>query len=49
MKKETFVLHAWLKDVAPSDDLCRWYHRDIEQWPEFRHRYVAELQAHPDV
>ena len=37
-----------LKDVAPSDDLRRWFHRDpATRWPEFRRRYFAELNRRP--
>jgi uncharacterized protein YeaO (DUF488 family) len=40
-------LDDWLKDVAPSSDLRRWFGHDPERWPEFRRRYRAELQANP--
>lgn len=33
----------WLKDVAPSTELRKWYGHDPEKWPEFRKRYRAEL------
>ena len=33
----------WLKDVAPSDELRRWYGHDPEKFSEFRRRYEAEL------
>jgi uncharacterized protein YeaO (DUF488 family) len=36
-------LSRWLKDVAPSDALRRWFNHDPERWPEFRKRYRAEL------
>ena len=37
----------WLKDVAPSDALRRWFDHRIERWDEFRQRYRDELAAHP--
>jgi uncharacterized protein YeaO (DUF488 family) len=40
-------IHAWIKDVAPSDALRRWYSHDAEKWPEFRARYIAELKHNP--
>jgi uncharacterized protein YeaO (DUF488 family) len=40
---------AWIKDVAPSDALRRWYAHDPEKWPEFRARYIAELKHNPAV
>ena len=47
MKKETLQIDDWLKDVAPSNALRRWYAHKIERWPEFRRRYLAELRANP--
>jgi uncharacterized protein YeaO (DUF488 family) len=47
MKKETLGADAWMKDVAPSTELRRWFgHRD-DRWEEFRRRYRAELDAAP--
>jgi uncharacterized protein YeaO (DUF488 family) len=45
MKKESLQLDAWLKDVAPSNGLRKWYAHKLERWPEFRKRYLAELRA----
>lgn len=45
VKKESLQLDAWLKDVAPSQNLRVWYSHKIERWPEFRKRYLAELRA----
>jgi uncharacterized protein YeaO (DUF488 family) len=42
-------IDAWIKDVAPSDALRRWYSHDAEKWPEFRARYIAELKHDPAV
>ncbi len=42
-------LDGWLKDVAPSDALRRWFGHDPEQWEEFRRRYFAELDRDPDA
>ncbi|MDX3235011.1 DUF488 family protein [Streptomyces sp. ME03-5709C] len=44
MSKERAHLDEWLKDVAPSTDLRHWYHHDTERFPEFRERYIAELE-----
>lgn len=40
---------VWLKDVAPSNDLRKWYGADTSKWTEFRRRYFAELDANPDA
>ncbi|MEU3660652.1 DUF488 domain-containing protein [Streptomyces sp. NPDC032940] len=43
VSKEAAHLDTWLKDIAPSTDLRRWYHHDPERFAEFRRRYLAEL------
>jgi uncharacterized protein YeaO (DUF488 family) len=40
---------AWVKDVAPSGELRAWYAHDTQKWEEFRRRYAAELDAHPET
>jgi uncharacterized protein YeaO (DUF488 family) len=44
-RKEAARLSAWLKDLAPSDELRRWFGHDPSRWLEFQKRYQAELQA----
>ena len=41
-------LDLWLRDIAPSDDLRRWFGHDPERWPEFKRRYKAELKGRGD-
>lgn len=48
VKKSSLRLDAWLKDVAPSTQLRRWFGHDPKKWNEFRRRYKAELTAHPE-
>jgi len=48
-KKEALALAGWLKDVAPSDALRRWFGHRPERWAEFRRRYRAELRAKPEA
>lgn len=38
---------VWLKDIAPSDSLRKWYAHDATKWAEFRRRYFAELDSNP--
>ncbi|MGH9359203.1 MAG: DUF488 domain-containing protein [Terriglobia bacterium] len=40
---------GWLKDVAPSPELCNWFGDDGSKWQEFRGRYFSELDARPDA
>jgi len=48
MKKEDLKMNAWIKEVAPSNDLRRWFAHDPLKWLEFQKRYRAELEANPD-
>ena len=43
LRKDQARLSAWLKDLAPSDELRRWFAHDPERWPAFQMRYRAEL------
>jgi len=49
VNKERLRLDGWLKDVAPSDELRRWFGHDPQRWEEFRRRYAAELDARPEA
>lgn len=49
MKKEALVAHAWLKDVAPSTELRKWFGHRVQRWPQFQRRYRAELRANVDA
>jgi len=48
LSKERAAVDLWVKDLAPSPELRRWYGHDESRWPEFRRRYLAELREHPD-
>jgi uncharacterized protein YeaO (DUF488 family) len=41
--KEKAGINLWAKEIAPSDDLRRWFSHDPSRWEEFRQRYIAEL------
>ncbi|MGW3041982.1 DUF488 domain-containing protein [Kitasatospora sp. NPDC001159] len=43
MRKEDAHLDEWLRDVAPSTELRRWYGHEPSRYTEFRRRYLAEL------
>jgi len=45
LTKEAAATDAWLRDIAPSDELRRWYHANDDQWEAFRKRYLKELTA----
>ena len=46
--KASLRIDGWLKDVAPSAGLRRWFNHDPLKWDEFRRRYFAELETNPD-
>jgi uncharacterized protein YeaO (DUF488 family) len=45
LRKEDAHFDEWLKDVAPSGDLRKWFHHDVALWGEFQERYRHELTA----
>ncbi len=47
VKKTELKLDDWVKDVAPSAELRKWYGHVPEKWPEFKRRYFAELREKP--
>jgi uncharacterized protein YeaO (DUF488 family) len=44
--KGDLQVDAWLKDLAPSTGLRKWFGHDPKKWDEFRKRYVRELEQH---
>jgi uncharacterized protein YeaO (DUF488 family) len=49
MKKDALDADAWLKDVAPTTELRKWFGHRVERWEEFCRRYRMELDARPDA
>jgi uncharacterized protein YeaO (DUF488 family) len=47
VKREGARLDEWAQELAPSDDLRRWFGHDPGRFAEFRRRYEAELAAEP--
>jgi len=45
ISKEEAHIDEWLRDVAPSTELRKWFGHDPEKWPAFERRYRAELKA----
>lgn len=43
LKRETAKIDLWLKDVAPSDALRRWFGHDPSRWAQFQRRYRGEI------
>ena len=49
VSKEDARLDDWAKELAPSDELRRWYHHDPARFEKFAERYRAELENRPDL
>ena len=43
LTKEDAALDVWIKDIAPSNELRKWYHAHPVQWAKFREKYLGEL------
>lgn len=48
LSKAKAKIDLWLKEVAPSTELRKWFGHDPQRWDEFRHRYIEELKQHPE-
>jgi len=48
LTKTEAALTLWLKDIAPSAALRKWFGHDPARWPEFQRRYRAELDANQE-
>ncbi|RIK73032.1 MAG: hypothetical protein DCC68_25515 [Planctomycetota bacterium] len=49
VSKDRAAIGLWLKDLAPSTELRKWYGHDPERWDEFRRRYWSELEQRGDL
>lgn len=48
LSREKADIDVWLKEVAPSAELRRWFGHRPDRWDEFRSRYFTELDGRPD-
>lgn len=48
VSKEELQLDEWMKEVAPSDELRKWFDHDPEKFDEFRKRYYQELDSNSE-
>jgi len=46
--KKALEIEVWVKKLAPSKELRRWYRHEPERYPEFRRRYLAQLESARD-
>jgi len=48
LSKRKAAIDEWIKEVAPSTTLRKWFGHDPARWPQFRSRYRAELKRNPE-
>ena len=48
LSKEKAHIDEWIKEVAPSGDLRKWFGHEPEKWAEFKRRYFRELDGHKE-
>jgi uncharacterized protein YeaO (DUF488 family) len=48
IKKETLRADIWMKNIAPSTELRKWFRKEDRDWKEFKRRYAAELDQNPE-
>lgn len=46
--KSDAAINEWMKEIAPSTELRKWFGHDPNRWQEFRRRYQSEIQRHPE-
>lgn len=49
IKKNEAEINEWLKDIAPSDGLRKWFSHDPNKWQEFKNRYIKELKNNSEL
>ncbi|GMV91686.1 MAG: hypothetical protein AMXMBFR82_14640 [Candidatus Hydrogenedentota bacterium] len=49
VSKDDLAVNSWMKEIAPSNELRKWYGHDPQKWEEFKVRYRKELDAQPDA
>ncbi len=47
--REAAHIDLWLKDIAPSTALRKWFNHDPARWREFEQRYAREVEQHPEA
>jgi len=48
LKKANAAIDEWMKEIAPSTELRKWFAHDPKRWPEFQRRYESEIRRHPE-
>ncbi len=48
VKKRDAKIDEWVKEIAPTAGLRKWFGHDPDRWPEFKRRYEEELEQHQE-
>ena len=49
LTRERAHIDLWLKDIAPSTELRKWFSHEPDRWHEFEQRYMREIEQHPEA
>ncbi len=49
ISKDDAKIDKWLKDIAPTKELRKWFGHDAEKWPEFKKRYFRQLEERSEA
>lgn len=49
VSKEEAKINLWLKEVAPSNELRKWFSHDVKKWDDFKAKYQKELKGNPAI
>ncbi|WP_133128699.1 DUF488 domain-containing protein [Legionella nagasakiensis] len=49
LKKDALYFDRWLKDIAPSPSLRKWFNHEPDKWAEFANKYLEELKNKPEL
>lgn len=47
--KNDAKLDEWMKEIAPSTELRKWFNHKEDRFPQFSEKYIAELKTHPEL
>jgi uncharacterized protein YeaO (DUF488 family) len=49
LSREAARVDRWMKELAPSTELRKWFNHDVDRWREFQERYATELDRNADL
>jgi uncharacterized protein YeaO (DUF488 family) len=49
LRKDKVIIDGWMKEIAPSSQLRKWFGHDPDKWEEFRKRYRQELEGKEEI